>query len=72
MAPAAMSRAAVGAVSVERYSRLPTTPAQLGIPSTAIDSLIVHGTPRNGGSSSSGAASAIRRSAASASARASS
>ena len=72
IAPAAISRAAAGAVSVARKSLRATSPAQWGIPSTANDSLIVHGTPRNGGSSSSGEASATRRSASSAAARASS
>ena len=68
MKPASISRCAAGAVVSERRSRSATMPAQLGIPRSAIDSLIVHGTPRNGGSSSPGPAAAIRSSAASASA----
>ncbi len=45
IAPAASSRAAVGAVSSATCPRRATTPAVSGLPSTAIDSLIVHGTP---------------------------
>jgi len=41
---------------VLRQSRRETSPAQLGIPRIAIDSLIVQGTPSSGGSASGSAA----------------
>ncbi len=56
--PASSRRWTVGAFSVLRHSRRETSPAQLGIPSIAIDSLIVQGTPSSGGSVSGSAASA--------------
>jgi len=71
IAPASIMRWTVGAFCVLRYWLRETRPAQLGMPAIAIDSLIVQGTPRKGGSSSTSAA-AIRASAASASARAAS
>ena len=45
IAPVARSRAAVDAVSLATSPLRATTPAVSGAPSTAIDSLIVHGTP---------------------------
>ena len=62
----------VGADSVASVPLRATTPAVLGMPSNPIDSLIVHGTPRYGGSSSASSAAAIRASAASASSSAAS
>jgi hypothetical protein len=70
MKPASSIRCAAGAVVSETWPRRATRPAQFGIPFSAIDSLIVHGTPTNGGSSSGSLAAAIRSSAASASASA--
>ena len=72
IAPASIMRWTVGAFSVLRTWLRETRPAQLGIPAIAIDSLIVQGTPRNGGSSSRSVAAATRASAASASSRAAS
>jgi hypothetical protein len=69
MKPASMSRWTAGALVSARRSRRATRPAQLGIPATEMDSLTVHGTPRNGGRSFS--PRAMRASAASASRRAS-
>jgi len=72
IAPASISRCATGAVVSARTSLRASSPPQFGIPATAIDSLIVQGTPSSGGSWSLGEDAAIRASAASASARASS
>jgi hypothetical protein len=49
-----------------------TSPAAFGMPASAIDSLIVHGTPSSGGSVAGSSAAATRASAASASASAAS
>jgi len=72
IAPASIMRCTVGAFSLLRIVLRETRPAQLGMPAIAIDSLIVHGTPRNGGRSSASAVAPTRASAASASARAAS
>jgi hypothetical protein len=71
IAPASISRCATGAVVSARSSLRARSPPQFGIPATAIDSLIVHGTPSSGGRSSPSPAAATRASAASASVRAS-
>ena len=72
IAPASRRRRAAGAVSAARWSRRLSRPAQLGIPASAIDSLIVHGTPSSGGRASCSPAAAMVWSAASASASAAS
>ena len=45
IAPASIMRCTVGALVSERHVLRETSPAQLGMPAIAIDSLIVHGTP---------------------------
>ena len=63
--PAARSRATAGASARSRNRRRCAKPPECGMPSTAISSLIVTGTPSNAGRS--GSPAATRRSAASAS-----
>src|SRR3954447_1842706 len=69
MKPASSMRCAAGAVSSASTERRLTSPAEVGMPASPIDSFTVHGTPRNGGRS--GSPDATRASAASASASAS-
>ena len=52
IAPAATRRLTAVAVCDARCSRRASTPAVLGMPSSAIDSFTVNGTPSSGGSSS--------------------
>ena len=72
IAPRSSRRCVVGADCGASVPLRATTPAVLGMPTNPIDSLIVQGTPRYGGSSSSSPAAAIRSSAASASSSAAS
>ncbi len=72
MAPAARSRATWGASSSATMSLRATTPAVQGSPSTAISSLMVHGTPKKGGRGSGSSVSASTRSHSAAWARAAS
>ena len=72
IAPAATSRLTIVAERSATISRRASEPDVFGIPSSANDSLIVHGTPSSGGSSAPGWLAATSSSAASASARASS
>ena len=72
IAPASTRRWTAVAERSATTSRRPSEPDVWGIPSSANDSLIVHGTPSSGGRSSSVPAAATRSSAASASARAAS
>ena len=58
IAPASISRWTEGALVGLRYSRRATRPADCGMPSTAIVSLTVNGTPSSGGTSAPEAMSA--------------